>query len=244
MSVTPRQQVILDCALELTREAGLAGLTMKRIAERVGFTEPALYRHFPTKQDLLLGLVDRMEGMLLGGVREIAAGDDPPAVKLERVLGHHVDLVLRTDGLPFLLLAEAAAGGNRQLGERLLGVMRPYVGQLAALLAQTPGSPDRPPPEEVAFLFLGVPAMLAIHHRLAPDPSLERRLARDLVPYLVERVTGATAARARPKAEVPGPASRLPSGGRAGPPGGRAKRGRPAQLGERGKATRAKERRR
>lgn len=194
MTLTPRQQDILDHALEATREAGLAGLTMKKIAERVGFTEPALYRHFPTKQDLLLGLVARMESMLLGRVREIAADEGSAHEKLERILSHHVGLVLRTDGLPFLLLAEAAAGGNRELGERLLAVMRPYVAQLAALLAETPGSARRPPPEEVAFLFLGLPAMLAIHHRVSPDPELERRLAKDLVPYLVERVAGDGAA--------------------------------------------------
>ena len=128
---------------------------MKKIAKRVGFTEPALYRHFPTKQDLLLGLVARMESLLLGRVREIAAGEGSPHEKLERILSHHVELVLRTDGLPFLLLAEAAAGGNRELGERLLEVMRPYVAQLATLLAQTPGSERRPPPEEVAFCFWG-----------------------------------------------------------------------------------------
>jgi AcrR family transcriptional regulator len=203
MTLTPRQQVILDHALDATREAGLAGLTMKKIAKRVGFTEPALYRHFPTKQDLLLGLVARMESLLLGRVREITAGEGSPRDKLERILAHHVGLVLRTDGLPFLLLAEAAAGGNRELGERLLGAMRPYAAHLAALLAQTTGTADRPPPEEVAFLFLGLPAMLAIHHRVSPDAELERRLARDLVPYLVERVAGSSTSKRAPTPSRP-----------------------------------------
>jgi AcrR family transcriptional regulator len=239
MPLSPRQQVILDRALELTREAGLAGLTMKRIAERVGFTEPALYRHFPTKQDLLLGLAERMAGMLLDRVREIAASEASPRDKVERMLAHHVALVLRTDGLPFLLLAEAAAGGNRALGERLLGVMRPYVAQLAALLAQTPGTPDRPPAEEVAFLFLGLPAMLAIHHRLAPDRALEQRLAGDLVPYIVERVTGTR----RSDAARPRPGER---GGRDGGADGRAAAASRAarRRKPRGAAPRAKERRR
>ena len=52
-----RQDEILDRTIELLREAGLAGLTMKKVAERVGFTEPAIYRHFPNKQALLAGVL-------------------------------------------------------------------------------------------------------------------------------------------------------------------------------------------
>ena len=54
---TPRQEELLDLALALTREVGLAGLTVRKLAERAGFTEAALYRHFHNKQALLLAMV-------------------------------------------------------------------------------------------------------------------------------------------------------------------------------------------
>src|SRR5262249_58847140 len=40
-------------ALALLDELGLDGLTVRRLAERLGVQNPALYRHFKNKQDLL-----------------------------------------------------------------------------------------------------------------------------------------------------------------------------------------------
>src|SRR6185503_12705192 len=70
---TPRQEELLDLALALVREVGLAGLTVRKLAERAGFTEAALYRHFHNKQALLLAMVARVsEERLLGPLRAIA----------------------------------------------------------------------------------------------------------------------------------------------------------------------------
>lgn len=52
-----RRDQILDSALIEFAGAGFDGASMRRIAERVGITEPALYRHFPGKRALFGELV-------------------------------------------------------------------------------------------------------------------------------------------------------------------------------------------
>ncbi|BBX65448.1 putative transcriptional regulator, TetR family (tetracyclin resistance) [Mycobacterium saskatchewanense] len=49
--VTP--DAIADAGLELLNEVGLQGLTMRRIADRLGVAPPALYWHVENKQQLL-----------------------------------------------------------------------------------------------------------------------------------------------------------------------------------------------
>src|SRR5215831_2435694 len=44
---------VVRVALALLDEVGLDGLTVRRLAERLGVQNPALYRHFKNKQDLL-----------------------------------------------------------------------------------------------------------------------------------------------------------------------------------------------
>jgi AcrR family transcriptional regulator len=56
---------ILDAALELADERGLAAASMRAIADRVGVTPMALYPYVGSKADLLDGLVDRMLGEYL-----------------------------------------------------------------------------------------------------------------------------------------------------------------------------------
>jgi AcrR family transcriptional regulator len=51
---------ILDAALGLAAERGLEAVTMHAVAQRLGVTPMALYRHVDGKQALLDGLVERL----------------------------------------------------------------------------------------------------------------------------------------------------------------------------------------
>ena len=62
-----RREEILDAALELADERGLAAVSMRAVADRVGVTPMALYPHVGSKAALLDGMVER--------VLEQAAGD-------------------------------------------------------------------------------------------------------------------------------------------------------------------------
>jgi len=147
---TPRQEEILDRTFELVRESGLANLTMKKVADRMGFTEPALYRHFPNKQALVLGLLGRLESLLLPEIETASAREDlPPVERLERIILHHLGLILKSDGLPFLILAvvyvlgaimtppEGMAVGAARTDRQLVGtvVAATYVVLVAACFA-------------------------------------------------------------------------------------------------------------
>lgn len=59
-----RRGEILDAALGVFAEKGYAAGSMRDIASRVGVSEPALYRHFPGKEELFLALVRVVAGHL------------------------------------------------------------------------------------------------------------------------------------------------------------------------------------
>jgi len=50
---------ILDCARDIYLEHGLQGLSMRKVATKVGITPMAIYRHFENKEDLLEQLLIR-----------------------------------------------------------------------------------------------------------------------------------------------------------------------------------------
>lgn len=186
---SPRQAEILDRALELVREGGLGGLTTKKIAERVGFSEPALYRHFPTKQALILGLMDRLEEMLVMPARHIAAESGLPALKrLEEIVHRHVRLVREQNSLPILLLAEASASDDPELLSRMRSIFHGYLSVLEGLFreGQSRGEVSGGVQADcMALMLLGAPAALAIRHRLLPDVRAEDRFENTLLPFLL-----------------------------------------------------------
>ncbi len=186
---SPRQAEILDRALELVREGGLSSLTTKKIAERVGFSEPALYRHFPTKQALVIGLMDRLEEMLVAPARQIAAESGLPALKrLEKIVQRHLRLVREQNSLPILLLAEASTSDDPALLDRMRSIFHGYLSVLEDLLreGQTSGEIQGGTEADcLALLLLGAPAAMAIRHRLLPDARAEDRFESQLLPLLL-----------------------------------------------------------
>ena len=64
---------IVDAAIGLADAEGIAAVSMARVAERVGVTTMALYRHVPSKDDLLALMFDR---------RDRPATAAPPAPRL------------------------------------------------------------------------------------------------------------------------------------------------------------------
>jgi AcrR family transcriptional regulator len=189
-----RREQILDRALALVNAGGLRHLTMKRIADRLGVSEAAIYRHVPTRRALIFGLMDRLEAMLLVPIRAIAAdATRTQEERLEAVLRHHIAIVLEHHSLPILLLAEASASGDAKLLGRMRGIFSGYVEILGELLRSSgvdgPGGTE-PDPGALALLFLGVPTALAIQHRLDPDVAGGRAAANVLVPLVVDYLTG------------------------------------------------------
>lgn len=62
------QVTVVDTALDLLREGGLPGMSMRTLATRLGVQPSALYWHVPSKQALLTAVAERV----LSGVGAVA----------------------------------------------------------------------------------------------------------------------------------------------------------------------------
>ena len=60
-----RKEQLLDCAMQLFAAHGYARATTAELAKLAGVTEPIIYRHFDSKLDLFVALIERTAGMTL-----------------------------------------------------------------------------------------------------------------------------------------------------------------------------------
>lgn len=58
---TERQLEIIDTALEIISEEGIQRLTIKNISKKIGISEPAIYRHFDSKINILMSVLDMLK---------------------------------------------------------------------------------------------------------------------------------------------------------------------------------------
>jgi AcrR family transcriptional regulator len=69
------RQDILDTALELFADQGYDKTSLREIAEHIGVTKAALYYHFPSKEDILLALVEPILTMQNTVVEALRSGE-------------------------------------------------------------------------------------------------------------------------------------------------------------------------
>jgi len=81
-----RKGEILDAALDVFSERGYSGGSMREIANRVGVSEPALYRHFSGKEALFLSLIKLGAGRLRNEAFALIDALQPETLR-EQLLG-------------------------------------------------------------------------------------------------------------------------------------------------------------
>lgn len=86
-----RRDLILGAASDLFSRHGFDGVSMADIAENVGVTAPALYRHFANKKDLLVSVVGDTVDRLDRVIADTSNTDEPLRRCIERLVAEVLD---------------------------------------------------------------------------------------------------------------------------------------------------------
>jgi AcrR family transcriptional regulator len=132
-----RRPQVLDTALEIAAERGLANVTMRDIASRMGVTRPVVYACFGTRGELLSALRDRETQSTLSSLSAMLPPQRTGSIEQMFVDGFRILLTAVHDrpaswqimfaADPDPVLTDAIARGRAQIGVRVGAVMRPLL---------------------------------------------------------------------------------------------------------------------
>src|SRR5262249_30285628 len=108
MPAAARKRQIVETTLELVAEHGADAVSAQLIADTIGLSQPAVFRHFPTKGAVWMAVIGWLQDRL-AGVWSEARGDrqDPPPIwVLKRVFLGHIELIIRYPGLAKVVLSD------------------------------------------------------------------------------------------------------------------------------------------
>lgn len=101
-----RRAATVEAVVDLAGEQNPAEITTTAIAERMGLTQGALFRHFPNKDAILEAAMSWVSERLLARVDEAAEHAATPLAALEAMFMAHIDFVARHPGVPRMLFGE------------------------------------------------------------------------------------------------------------------------------------------
>lgn len=185
LSASPRQRqsaerraALAQAALVLAARCSPGEVTTVALAQSVGITQGAVFRHFASKEAVWIAAIESAHQALLGRLQRAAAAHPQPMEALRAVFLAHVDFVLECPGLPRVVFHELQQPHETPLKQKVRHLMDDYRQLLLDLLrqSQTPrGGLDDHHLQPAAALFMGSIQGLVIQSLLGMPDDLVRQ---------------------------------------------------------------------
>ncbi len=172
-SAEERKAEIVDTVFKLAGEIGPDRLTTERIAQEIGISQPAIFRHFPNKAAIWDAVAKEIGSKLRAGspVESLLADEMPdPAGNLVKAVLTHLAFIQKTPAIPAILFSRELHAENESLRKYFMGLMAKRHGIFSTMIANAikAGQFDQDlNPEDGAFLILALIQGLAMRWSLS-----------------------------------------------------------------------------
>ena len=140
-----RQEILRELAGMLQAHPG-GRITTAALAQQVGVSEAALYRHFPSKAKMLDGLIEYAEQTLFDRIGQIMQEQDRAEPRCHQIVLLLLTFVERNPGFARLFAGDALQGETERLRNRVCQLLDRIETQLRQILrehrAQQAALPD------------------------------------------------------------------------------------------------------
>ena len=188
-----RQREIVATVLALARERGPDAITTQAIADRMGVTQGAIFRHFPDKQAIWLAVFGWIREALAAALAAAIDETASPLARIEQMFLAHAAFVAGNPGVPRVLFHELQYPGDSPLRVEVRAMIEAYRRRLAGLFAQARAVGELPPDLDAALApvtFIGAVQGLVIEASLGGDEAEMVERARRVFPLLVDGYRG------------------------------------------------------
>lgn len=114
-----REEILQSLAMMLESSDGNQRITTAKLATRVGISEAALYRHFPSKTSMFEGLIAFIEDALLSRINTILQEEKETETRLRQIFQLLLGFAERNPGLTRILTGHALMFEQAQLQSRI-----------------------------------------------------------------------------------------------------------------------------
>jgi len=101
-----RRAATVDAVISLAATQNPSEITTTQIAQQMGVSQGALFRHFASKDAVWAAVMDWVSERLLGRVEDVGAQADGPLAAIKAMFLAHIDFVIQHPGVPRMLFGE------------------------------------------------------------------------------------------------------------------------------------------
>ncbi len=154
-----RKQQIARAAMEIISEEGLHNLVMVKIAKRVGVTDAAIYKHFRSKDEMLLYMIEDLEKSMIERFVAHIGNVTDPIDQLYTLLSFQFEFIEENKGIPRIIFSESLQQQNKEIKVKIANLLTNFLKIIKDILvdAKKRGRvSDEVDVEAAASIFVGM----------------------------------------------------------------------------------------
>ncbi|MDP3421177.1 MAG: TetR/AcrR family transcriptional regulator [Thiobacillus sp.] len=129
-----RREEIIRVTLDLAAKQGVDDVTTQDMAQAMGLTQGAVFRHFPSKDAIWLAVMQWVRDRLMAVLGRAAEQGHDPLDALERMFFAHIAFIEGHPAIPRVLMSEHLHGRSSALRQMVTEIMLGYEAKIAGLL--------------------------------------------------------------------------------------------------------------
>lgn len=122
-TISYRQLEIIEAAGRLLTSSGVSGLTIKNLAKEMGFSESALYRHFTSKEEIIVALLTYLADLMDERLSRLIKGDEDPEEKFRKLFGSQVELFSKHPHFVVAVFSDGLMEESQKINVAILKIM-------------------------------------------------------------------------------------------------------------------------
>ena len=133
--LSDRQQQIIEESINIIDEKGIQGLTIKNLSKAIGISEPGIYRHFESKTEILLTILNNFKDMaiMLSGLMKDFEGT--AIEKITFMFSRMLDLFSETPSLVSVIFSEEIFKNEELLKLKITEVLNLHAQTIEDIIA-------------------------------------------------------------------------------------------------------------
>ncbi len=179
-----RKEEIKLAVLKIIRTEGIKSISTKNLAKYTGISEGAIFRHFKSKRDIIISIIDDVANDMIGNLKEIASNNSKPDKRLFQFLCSNISYLTEHNGITILLFTEASHANDVEMKDKLKHIFNSQRELVAGIISDgiEQGIWDKHVSiEAVTLLYMGIPITHNINLILSNTKSQDKDYCKNMM---------------------------------------------------------------
>lgn len=121
--VSDRQLEIIEAAGKILTESGVGGLTIKNLAKEMKFSESAIYRHFTSKEEIIVALLEYLAANMDERYTKAISTEQSPEVKFTKLFQNQFSFFKKHPHFVVAVFSDGLMEESQRINETILKIM-------------------------------------------------------------------------------------------------------------------------